>query len=161
MKGSKFFLFRLATCTCLLLAIQVNQIPASMAKPDQPVMMHPTPPLGTTDTFEVAPGVNPQRRPDGQVGMRCVIYPRCPDCDEKGNVCRRVEQFFPGVTVLAKGKSLMVTLCRRAHALDYCGGSRACMRKTRQEQQSHRQKYGGGCYAQCQEKNVVCVLESR
>lgn len=99
--------------------------------------------------------------PPQQAGMRCSIYPRCPDCDGKGNVCFGAEEFFPGVTVLAKGKSLMVQKCRKANSLDYCGGSRACMKKTRQEQQRHKSNFGGGCYAQCKEENVRCVLDNR
>ena len=95
------------------------------------------------------------------MGMKCVIYPRCPDCDGKGNVCSGAEEFFPGVTVIAKGKALMVTKCRKANALDYCGGSRGCMKKTREEQQRHRNSYGGGCYAQCQEKKRLLCLSNR
>lgn len=96
-----------------------------------------------------------------QVGMKCSIHPRCPDCNGKGNVCLGATEFFPGVTVLAKGKALMVSKCRRANALDYCGGSRECVKKTRQEQERHKRNFAGGCYAQCQEKNVVCVLTNR
>ena len=156
MKSSKFFLLRLAMCICILLVVQANLSPASVARISQPTLpLNPTS-LTVTEAAEVSSGAKEQ-----QLGMRCVLYPQCPDCDGKGNVCRPVEQFFPGGTVIAKGKSLLVTMCRNAHSLDYCGGSRACMKKTRQEQQSHKQRYGGGCYAQCQEKNVRCVFESR
>lgn len=90
-----------------------------------------------------------------QVGAKCVAVPRCPDCGGDGNVCRGAEEFYPGIT-MALAKRSIIAKCQRANGLDYCGGSRGCVKKTRSEQDRHRQQYGGGCYKQC-EKVAACV----
>ena len=94
-----------------------------------------------------------------QVGATCVATPQCPDCDGRGNVCLSAREFFPGLTVLA-AKRYMVQKCRQANALDYCGGSRGCMKKSRDEQNRHRARYGGGCYKQC-ETAIHCYIDNR
>ena len=114
------------------------------------------PPLGATATTVIAIKL-PQR--GGQVGATCVASPYCPDCERGGNVCLGAKEFFGGLTVLV-AKRYMIDKCRRANALDYCGGSRGCVRRTRQEQESHRARYGGGCYKSC-EKSIVCYIDSR
>ena len=97
-----------------------------------------------------------------QVGATCYASPRCPDCDGKGNVCTQTKEFFPGLTVLA-AKRYMIDKCRRANALDYCGGSYQCVRQkgwNPQQAQRYREQHGGGCYKQC-DTSVVCVLDNR
>ncbi|CAN5439525.1 hypothetical protein BH20ACI1_BH20ACI1_14210 [soil metagenome] len=159
MKKILMLLVIVAVCGCFIL---VNQNRRSEARTDTDTTAVSV--INDADVSEINYEENDKTfnvTPPQQVGMRCSIYPRCPDCAGKGNVCRGAEEFFPGVTVIAKGKSLMVSKCRQANALDYCGGSRGCMRKTRQEQERHKRNFGGGCYAQCQEKNVRCVLDNR
>lgn len=97
-----------------------------------------------------------------QVGARCYASPRCPDCNGRGNVCSVVQEFFPGVTVLA-AKRFMIDKCRRANGLDYCGGSYQCVRQrgwTPQQGAQYKARYSGGCYKQC-DNSVVCVLANR
>jgi len=97
-----------------------------------------------------------------QQGFRCSIIPRCPDCDGGGNVCRGAEEFFPGATVLLRAKGVVVSKCKNANALDYCGGSYQCMRRyTREQRDRHKSNFFGGCFAQCKEQNVRCVLDNR
>jgi hypothetical protein len=104
---------------------------------------------------------NVQRRnPGGQVGTKCIAVPRCPDCNGQGNVCRSVEQFYPGATYFLGAKKDMIRRCQQANALDYCGGSRNCVKLRREEQERHRARYGGGCYRQC-ESVVACAFVSR
>lgn len=98
----------------------------------------------------------------GVVGVTCVASPYCPDCNSRGNVCRGVKEFFPGITALA-AKKIMIDKCRRANSLDYCGGSYGCVRNrnwTPREAERYRAQYGGGCYKQC-DKSVICYIDSR
>jgi hypothetical protein len=106
--------------------------------------------------------INAQQRrpPSGQIGTMCVAVPQCPDCNGGGNVCRSVEQFYPGATYFLGARKDMTRRCQQANALDYCGGSRNCVRLSRQEQERHRVRYGGGCYAQC-ERSVACAFQGR
>ena len=90
-----------------------------------------------------------------QVGARCRAVPHCPDCGGGGNVCRSVEEFYPGITMLVARRNI-IAKCQRANGLDYCGGSRGCVKKPRAEQEQHRKQYGGGCYKQC-ERVAACV----
>src|SRR6476620_8280827 len=63
--------------------------------------------------------MNGQRRPpSGQIGTICVAIPRCPDCVNCGNVCRGVEQFYPGATYFLGARKDMVRRCKEANALD-------------------------------------------
>jgi hypothetical protein len=101
-----------------------------------------------------------RRNPDGQVGTKCIAVPRCPDCNGQGNVCRSAEQFYPGATYFLGAKKDMIRRCQQANALDYCGGSRNCVRLRREEQERHRANNGGGCYRQC-ERVVACAFVSR
>jgi hypothetical protein len=106
-------------------------------------------------------GSTPPQR-GGQVGATCVANPYCPECDGRGNVCRTVKEFFPGITVLA-AKRYMIDKCRRANGLDYCGGSYGCVRQknwTPRDGERHRAKYGGGCYKSC-DKAVTCYIDNR
>jgi hypothetical protein len=98
----------------------------------------------------------------GVLGVTCVSSPYCPDCGSTANVCRVTKEFFPGITGLL-AKKVMIDKCRRAHALDYCGGSYKCVRQkgwTLRDGDKHRAKYGGGCYKQC-DKSVICYPDSR
>lgn len=90
-----------------------------------------------------------------QVGAKCIAAPRCPDCERGGNVCLGASEFYPGITMTVAKRSIILK-CQRANALDYCGGSRGCVKKTSAEQERHRKQYGGGCYKQC-EKVAACV----
>lgn len=154
----------ITVCACFIWVVRANHLSVGTTRSNQTTSQFNDPDVVAAAVSAISSGMANSAKPlesGQQVGMKCVIYPRCPDCDGRGNVCSGAEEFFPGVTVIAKGRALMVTKCRKANALDYCGGSRGCMKKTREEQQRHRNSYGGGCYAQCQEKNVYCVLSNR
>lgn len=94
-----------------------------------------------------------------QVGVTCKANPYCPDCPSGGNVCRGVQQFYGGVLAAAAKKDI-IRRCRQANGLDYCGGSRGCVKLRREEANRHRARYGGGCYAQC-ERVAGCYLDNR
>jgi len=151
-------------CASLIWVVQAGYLTVGTTKFNQITSQSNDLPTIAPAVFAISSGATATTKdaePRQQVGVKCYIYPRCPDCNGKGNVCSGAEEFFPGLTVIAKGKSLMVTKCRKANALDYCGGSRECVKKTREERQRHKNNNGGGCYAQCQEKNVTCVLNNR
>jgi len=57
-------------------------------------------------------------------------------------------------------KRNIIAKCFQANGLDYCGGSRGCMRMSREEQKRHKENYGGGCYRQCG-KVAGCYLDNR
>ena len=120
--------------------------------------------FASSTEFDKAAAVTASEPPQrgGQVGVTCVASPYCPDCVNGGNVCQITKEFFGGITgVLAK--KYMIEKCRRANALDYCGGSYGCVRKkgwTPQDGDRYRAKYGGGCYKSC-DKSVVCYPDSR
>ena len=164
MKKNVLLFVGIIACACFIWLAQANRVSVgattSNRKASQSNESHADASVVSTISPDIVDSAKPSESGQ-QVGFKCVIYPQCPDCNGKGNVCRGAEEFFPGGTLLLKGKALMVTKCRKANALDYCGGSRECMKKTRAEQQRHKNNYGGGCYAQCQEKNVRCVVNNR
>jgi hypothetical protein len=102
----------------------------------------------------------------GQAGATCVALPYCPGCNGRGStVCIGVKEFFPGMSALV-AKGYVVSKCRKANALDYCGsdcgigGLRQKNPNWKQEVERHRARYGGGCYKSC-DKSVVCYPDSR
>ncbi|MDX6613585.1 MAG: hypothetical protein QOD75_2771 [Blastocatellia bacterium] len=119
-------------------------------------------PFSVTGYAELFTLQRPQN-PGGQVGTYCAALPRCPDCVNGGNVCRGAEQFYPGLTYFLGGKKDIIRRCQQANALDYCGGSYGCVRQknwTPRDADRYMQRYGGGCYKQC-EKVAACAFQGR
>ena len=99
-----------------------------------------------------------------QVGATCVASPYCPDCDGGSNVCQSAKEFFPGLTIVL-ARRYMIDKCKRANALDYCGGSYKCVRRkgwTPRDSNEYKKRYGGGCWKQCEDpKKIVCYIDNR
>lgn len=152
----------IAICSCLIYFIQIYHSKAKTITPSEMITSKAgfLKPLDesieniTPSSFDVFDDIkdsmleNVLLNPNQQIGVRCEAYPRCPDCDGRGNVCSGATEFYGGIQAAVAIRSI-ITKCQRANALDYCGGSRVCVRKPPKEQADHKKRFGGGCYKQC------------
>jgi hypothetical protein len=147
----------------ILLATVLGICPVAFTRPSNPATVTSVPTVFATDDTQMSARVLSLSYKDPsdaqQVGFRCVARPQCPDCTGGGNVCPGVEEFYPGITMLVAKKNIIYK-CQHANGLDYCGGSRGCMKLKPEERKRHMERYGGGCYRQC-EKVAVCIVDNR